>query len=531
MKARGRMNGIRAAALALALTALVGASGAAIAQQRGGTLVMPMSQAPRHLNSAVQSGIATMGPAAQLFASPLRYDDKWNPQPYLAQKWELAPDGKSLTLHLVKNAVFHDGKPVTSEDVAFSIMTIKANHPFSSMLAPVEKVETPDAYTAIIRMSKPHPAILIAMSPALCPIIPKHIYGDGKDIKTHPNNTANVIGSGPFKLAEFKPGQHVVMERFDRFFIPGRPYLDKIIMKVNPDETAVVVGAERGEFNLLSFITNARNIERLRKAGWTATDKGYEGIGPLTWVAFNLKRKPMSDVRVRQAISYAMDRDFITKSLHGGLSKPAFGPIVPSSPFYDASINPYRVDLKKAEALLDAAGYKKAANGERFAVTMDYIPGDDYQSKNLAEYLKGQLRKVGIKLEVRASPDFPSWAKRVASFDFDMTTDIVFNWGDPVIGVHRTYLASNIRNIIWTNTQSYDNPKVDELLNNAAEQLDPVKRRAYYAVFQKIVNEDLPVAWVNVGPYHTVYDKRWRNLPVSIWGAISPLDELWWAAK
>ena len=158
------------------------------------------TQTPRHLNGAVQSGIATALPSTQVFASPLRFDDKWNPQPYLAESWKLAEDGKSLTLNLRKNAVFHDGKPITSADVAFSIMAIKANHPFTTMLGPVEKVDTPDPYTAIIRMSTPHPAIVLAMSPALCPILPKHIYGDGQDLKTHPRNSTDVVGSGPFKV-------------------------------------------------------------------------------------------------------------------------------------------------------------------------------------------------------------------------------------------------------------------------------------------------------------------------------------------
>ncbi|MGH8848282.1 MAG: ABC transporter substrate-binding protein, partial [Polaromonas sp.] len=126
--------------------------------KRGGTLVVGYTQTPRHLNGAVQSGVATALPSTQLFASPLRFDDKWNAQPYLAEKWSLSADGKSLTLNLRKDAVFHDGKPITSADVAFSIMAIKANHPFTTMLGPVEKVDTPDPYTAVIRMSTPHPA-------------------------------------------------------------------------------------------------------------------------------------------------------------------------------------------------------------------------------------------------------------------------------------------------------------------------------------------------------------------------------------
>ena len=135
------------------------------APKRGGTLVVGSTQALRHLNGAVQSGIATAVPGTQIFASPLRFDDKWNAQPYLAEKWALAADGKSLTLNLRKGAVFHDGKPITSEDVAFSIMAIKANHPFTTMMGPVEKVETPDPHTAIIRMSVPHPAIILATWP------------------------------------------------------------------------------------------------------------------------------------------------------------------------------------------------------------------------------------------------------------------------------------------------------------------------------------------------------------------------------
>src|SRR5258708_21829437 len=96
------------------------------------TCALPISQVPRHLNGAVQSGIATAMPSTQLFASPLRFDDQWKPQPYLAESWKLAEDGKSLTLNLRRNAVFHDGKPITSADVAFSIMAIKANHPFQT---------------------------------------------------------------------------------------------------------------------------------------------------------------------------------------------------------------------------------------------------------------------------------------------------------------------------------------------------------------------------------------------------------------
>ena len=112
--------------------------GMAAAQEvtKGGTLTMPIQQTPRHLNPAVQSGTATGQPGTQLFAPLLRYDDGWAPQPYLAESWNVSEDGLTVTINLVKGATFHDGKPITSEDVAFSIDTVKANHPFKSMFAP-----------------------------------------------------------------------------------------------------------------------------------------------------------------------------------------------------------------------------------------------------------------------------------------------------------------------------------------------------------------------------------------------------------
>ena len=521
---------LRRKTLAIALMAtlpIFSSLAAAEEQKRGGTLVVGSTQALRHVNGAVQSGIATAMPSTQIFASPLRFDDKWNAQPYLAEKWSLAADGKSLTLNLRKGAVFHDGKPITSEDVAFSIMAIKANHPFTTMMGPVEKVETPDPYTAIIRMNTPHPAIILAMSPALCPILPKHIYGDGTDLKVHPRNSTDVVGSGPFRLTELKPGQRVVLERFDKFFLAGKPYLDKIIININPDSNNLMLGLERGEIQMLPYATNSTELKRLStKPALTMTSKGFEGIGALNWLAFNTAKKPMSDVNVRKAIAMTIDKNFISKALHGGFSQPADGPIVASSPFAITDLIRYPLDLKKAAQLLDEAGYKVGANGERFKMTIDYLPGNDEQQKNVAEYIRAQLKKVGVNVEVRASADFPSWAKRLASHDFDMSMDVVFNWGDPIIGVHRTYLSTNIRPIIWTNTQSYNNPKVDELLNTAGGLLDPTKRKAYYATFQKIVTDELPIHFINAAPYFTIASKKLVNVPTSIWGPSSPYDEV-----
>ncbi len=520
-----RRNLLGSAAAAAAVSS-VGAP--AFAQKKGGTLVIASSQVPRHLNPTVQSGIATGVPGTQIFASPLKFDANWNPQPYLAESWSVADDGMSVTLNLVKTAKFHDGVPITSTDVQFSIMTIKANHPFKSMFAPVEKVETPDAHTAIIKLSQPHPALLLALSSALCAIIPKHVFDNGQDMKTNSANS-NPVGSGPFQLVEFKPGEQITLKRFDDFFIDNRPYLDGIVIRIIRDPSALLIAMENGDADMYPFMASGQQIKRLAKSPHlNITADGYAAIGPINWLAFNNAKPPLDDRRVRQAIGYATDRDFITNALMRGYAKQQRSPIIESSPFFDEKIAPYNLDLDMANVLLDEAGHGRGSDGMRFSLTCDYIPGPAEQQKSVAEYLKSQLKKVGIKVVVRAAPDFPTWAGRVASHDFDMTMDVVFNWGDPVIGVNRTYLSNNIvKGVIWSNTQSYSNPEVDKLLNAAAVEMDPKKRKTLYDEFQMIVGEDLPIYWINSLPYHTAYDKKIGNPPTSIWGTMQSMDEVY----
>ena len=520
--------GIMVATAAMIATAGTGTLAQAEEGKSGGTLVIGTTQKARHLNPAVQSGVATAVPGTQIFATPLRFDANWQPQPYLAESWSVADDGKSITLNLRKNARFHDGKPITSEDVAFSLQTVKDNHPFKSMFAPVTSVDTPDAHTAIINFANPHPAAFLAMSGALLPIIPKHIYGDGQDAKTHPANSAPV-GSGPFKFSEFKAGEYIILEKNEDYFIEGRPYLDKIIIKNYKDSTSLALAVDKGEVTMYPFMTSTRDIARLQKNdNLVVTNKGYEAVGPLNWLEFNTENQYLKDKRVRQAIAYALDRNFIINALHGGLSKPATGPVGPGSPFYAANVQKYDLDLDKANALLDEAGFAKDADGTRFKLTIDYIPGLAEQQKNIAEYLKPTLKKVGIDVDLRAAPDFPTWAKRVSGHDFDMSMDIVFNWGDPAIGVHRTYLCDNIKKgVIWSNTQSYCNPEVDALLAEAGAELDQAKRIALYNKAQEIIVDDAPIVFINTLPYHTVYSKNVGNPPVTIWGAMAPMDEVY----
>ena len=161
----------------------------------------------------------------------------------------------------------------------------------------------------------------------------------------------------------------------------------------------------------------------------------------------------------------------------------------------------------------------------RFKLTVDYgWP----TVKPPAEYMKPALKKIGIDVTVRASPDFPSWAKRISNHEFEATIDNVFNWGDPVIGVHRTYSSDNIKKgVIWSNTQQYSNARVDELMELAGSTNDQELRKKYYAEFQQILADELPLYPLFPSPYHTVSNAKVGNAPESIWGTSHPLDQVY----
>ena len=489
----------------------------------GGTLIIGSTQVPRHFNGTVQSGLATAVPGTQLNASPLLFDENFNPQPYLAESWEVADDGLSVTLNLVEGAVFHDGEAITSEDVKFSIETAQAGHPFKTMFAPVTEVLTPDDQTVVINLSQPHPAILLAMSPGLLPIIPEHIFNDGTPVAEHPRNTENFVGSGPFRLAEYETGSVIRLEKFEDFFIPDRPLLDEIIIQISPDPSTIVLGLEGGDIDLTTTLGSAANIVRVRDNDeLILTAEGHEAIGPVNWLEFNLADDVLSDVRVRQAIAYAVDREFLSNVIDQGTTFPVTTGIVPASPFHNPDAERYDANVDRAKELLAEAGY---GEGE-LTLAVDYIPPGQQAT---AEYIVQALGDVGINAELNVSADFPSWAGRVAGGEHQMTVNQVWNWGDPVIGVHRTYLSSNRVGAIWTNNTGYENADVDALFDKAGQSTDRDERIGLYAEAQAIIADDAPIHFLSTSPTWMAMNPRVQNPPVGIWGTMSPMLDVWLA--
>ncbi len=491
----------------------------------GGTLLIQSTQAPRHLNGTVQSGYATAVPGTQLNASPLLFDENFQPQPYLAESWEVSDDGLTVTLNIVEDAVFHDGEPIKSSDVAFSILTVQANHPFKTMYAPVTGVDTPDEHTVVINLSEPHPAILLAMSPGLLPIIPEHVYGDGQDVKEHPCNAdaSCFVGSGPFTLEEFEAGAITRLKAFEDFFIPDRPYLDEIIIEVVPDPATIVLGLENGDTDLAATLGSSSNIIRLQdNEDVIVTADGHAAVGPVQWLEFNLADPALSNVEVRRAIADGIDRNFLAEVIDQGTSFPATTGIHPGSPFHNPDTEHYGAGVEAAQARLSDAGIDPST----ISLAVDYIPPAQIA---MAEYAVQVLQEIGFDAELNTVPDFPTWAGRVAAGEHQMTINNVWNWGDPVIGVHRTYLSTNNVGVIWTNNTGYNNADVDELLAQAGAEFDFDTRVDLYAQVQDIINQDVPIVYLTTPPFWQAFQPRVQNPPIGIWGQLGPMHEVWLA--
>jgi len=508
------------------------ASGQVLAQEkmvpRGGTLKV-LYMEPTHLNPAIVSGTPTGVPGTQLFAGLLQFDEKFQPRPYLATKWEVSPDGRTYTFHLQKGATFHDGKPITSEDVAFSLDIVSKNHPFGvAMFRAVDKVDTSDPHVAVFKLKHPYPAFLAATHPLLLPIIPKHIYGEG-EIRKNPANI-KPVGSGPFRFVEWKKGQHIILERNPNFFRKGQPYLDRIIIEFINDPAARTVALETGatHFVPFSYIGSPEDIRSLEKMPHLATTtKGYEAIGARAWFAVNVRKPPLNNLKVRKAIAHLIDKEFMVNDILMGIGKAATGPFRYTNPFYNSNVQKYEFNVNKANQLLDEAGYKKGADGIRFALNLDWIPGAA-TNQSTCEYLKEQLKKAGINATLRPVPDFPSWAAKVSKWDFDLNLDVVFDYPDPVIGIERMYISPNIKNLIWTNTMGYNNPEVDRLFAEAQVEQNFEKRKRMYHQAQEILVDELPILWHLEVEYYLFYHKDFDGVPLDVWGPLNPYDTIYW---
>ena len=504
--------------------------------QRGGTLVMVVQPEPPTLAS-YQSTAGPIGQVAtKVYEGLLEYDFNLRPIPGLAKSWTVSPDGKTITFKLQEGVKFHDGQPFTSADVKFSVLDVlKKIHPRGiNTFRAVESIDTPEPLTAVFHLSEPAPYLLMALSGYESPMLPKHIFGTG-DINNHPNAN-KPIGTGPYKFVEWQQGQYMRFDRNPDYWKKGRPYLDRIVARFIADGSTRAATLETQEAQVAGFSAilplDVKRLQALASIG--VTTKGYEMQSPIVELDFNTKKKPFDNVKVRQAIAYAIDRKFVIDNIWFGFGKPATGPI--SSNFkatglYTADVRNYNVPngVEIANKLLDEAGFPRGADGTRFAIVHDITPyGEEW--RRFGEYVQQQLAKLGIKVSLRYE-DVPTWLRRIyTNYDFELTSNWIQTLADPVIGVHRLYHSKSIKpGTVFVNDSRWSSPETDKLMDEATVETEPEKRAAIYHEFQKKVVEASPLVYVLELDFTTVYGKRVQDWLMSPLGLYASFDQAWLA--
>ena len=519
----------RAALMGVSALALAGRGASAQAPKKGGTLTFLQGAEPTTLISLTTVGTPSLTNSAKTTEGLLEYDYDIKPRPQLATEWSISPDGKSYTFKLRPNVKFHDGKPFTSADVAYSIQLLKTVHPRGrNTYANVVEVKTPDPLTAIIELSKPAPYLIKALTAAESPMLPRHIY-EGTDPLANQNGNAP-IGTGPYKFKEWVRGSHVIFESNPDYWDPGLPRIERMVCKFVRDSGARSIAFENGSGDI-GYRTPVAlaDLERLKKLPHLvfSTD-GTSYSYNVQCLQFNFDSQFFKHLKVRQAVAHAIDRAALLKTVAYGYGTVSYSPIAPGlKEYHDPTPSPYKLDLKKAEELLDEAGFKRGPDKIRFKVPLDFNPiGDD--GRRTCEFVRASLSRIGIAVEVRAA-DLSAFSKRVyTDREFDFTYNGHSNLFDPTVGVQRIYWSKNFKKgVPFSNASNYNNPRVDALLEGAAVENDPVKRKAMFMEFQKIVAEELPDISLYSPLYLTIKNKRVREDSPTADGVEGNMSRVW----
>lgn len=495
--------------------AAASAQNSAATPRRGGTLVITQSAEPQILSAAFLTTMTVTMVAGKISEGLVWFDNDLKPHPELAESWAFAPDGLSLTFNLRKGVKWHDGKDFTSADVAFSLEHIWSKiHPGGRLAyATVSGVETPDAHTVILRLSRPTPYLISFLNTYGAQVVPRHIY-EGTDLLKNPANVAP-IGTGPFRFKEWVRGSHVALERNPDYWKPGLPYLDGVVFRFIPDAAARTVALASGEVHVALAssipISNLNQFADPKKFRINTSDGAY--LASITLSIVNTRRPYLSDRRVRQALLHALDREALRRIVYRGYGRVATGPIPSTVPaFYSGKGPHYPYDPKKAEALLDAAGFPRQADGKRLKLTLDFGTGA-LETVRTAEFFKQYLGRVGIDLELRAV-DGGVFLRRVfTDADFDLMLTSLHNLPDPTLGMQRWYWTRNIvKGVPWSNGAGYSNPELDRVMEAAAIEVDPGRRKVLIDQWQAIVQEDVPILDLLEIDWITVSSTRYQKV-------------------
>jgi peptide/nickel transport system substrate-binding protein len=481
----------------LILAALVALLSGCFTKSDPDTLVMIIESSPTNLDPRVGLDAQAERIDDLLFDDLLTRDEHLKVQPGLAERWEI-PDPRTYVFHLHQGVKFHDGRPLTSRDVKWtfdSLLQGKIRSTKSAAYQLVDHVDAPDDATVVFHLKEPFATLLWNLSDGAIGIVP---YGSGDEISQHP------VGSGPFRFVSAEQDKEVIIERNDDYW-GEKAHLKRVRFAVVPDATTQALELRKGSADVaINALTADMEVALEHEPGLEVLHApGTE----LAYLAFNTRDPLLKDVRVRQALAYAIDRRPLIHYLMRDFARPAYSVLPPESWAYDGDVPRYDYDPERARQLLEQAGYP-AMNGVRFHLVMKTSTQES--TRLLAAVLQQQLREVGVALDIRTF-EFATFFSDVTRGEYQVHS---MRWAggnqDPDIFEYLFHSAKFSPH--GANRTYYLNPRVDVLIDQARAELDQNTRQQLYAEVQRILAEDLP--YINLWYLDNVlvHSKRVRNL-------------------
>lgn len=472
----------------LILLAVLLAFGTVVAQEtptRGGTALVVLGSDPEHLNPGISTSYPVGAVAANIYSGLVRQRSDGVPEGDLAESWTVSDDNLVYTFTL-RAANFHDGTPVTSADVVYSMNEVLApNHGrFITAYNQIASIEAPDAGTVVITLKKPYAPLVSLLTVFDAPVLPKHLY-EGTDPLTNPVNN-QPVGSGPFEFADWVRGERIDITRNDDYFLESA-LLDRIIFRVVPQDVARSTALEVGEADLVwGFYLPPADLPRLEANPDLQVWRGIT-IPALYFVFINNNTPGLDNQLVRKALMHAVDRDQVVEQAQGGLGQAGSGPMGAGFAYAYSEDTDYRTlypyDPDKARELLAEAG----VSGLELRFVYDSARGAFAAA---GEIMRDQLGQVGITLQLEPV-ERAVMVERVYNGDYDLSMQSFTSSGDPVIGYHRIYLSA-APGTPFVNATGDANPEVDALLAEAASLADLDARAAVYDRVLTILAGDVP---------------------------------------
>lgn len=531
MKAKKLLSVALAAVLSASL--LVGCGnkgGGSSSGEAKDTIVYSMNTAPEGIFNPLISNVnIDKYVTSVVYASLMTVNDKGEQEPYLATESKVSDDMKKITYTLSDKAVWHDGEKVTANDVAYTFKAMADPNYTGGYYGDVQAVKGAEAYhngeAEDIKGIKviDDKTIEIEFEKVYAPgvtnlgnveIIPEHIWSkvDPGEWTKQTELLNNPVGCGPYKLTEYKTGSHVKFEAATDFF-GGEVKTPNLVFKaINADTT-------QAEFK--GGNVDIANVESLRQADIDAlTSEGLKTVSydnyMFTYMGFNLRKESLKDVKVRQAIMYAIDRQSILDNIVEGRGSVVNAPLLPSSWAYpeESELEQYKYDVEKAKSLLKEAGWEdkdgdgivENANGEKLELTIDCQNDHEVRQKT-ATAIQESLKAAGIAVEIDTMEYSALMDKAVANHDFDlyMMGNTLSLDPDPK-PMWASTAISNEPGVIGYNIVAYNNPETDKLIEEGNATLDQNERKSIYGEFAKILNRDVPEAYLFCQNVERVYN-------------------------